>query len=476
MGKKVTTELFIERAKKIHGNKYVYARAVYVSAKEPIIITCPKKGHGDWPSTASNHLHKTHPRGCPSCGGSMSYTFKTFVQQAKKVHSDSFDYPQQELNNVKTKITVICKRNRHVRQQTADSHLSGHGCKKCADIDNAAKKLVSERDINKRLQVLCKGSIGKVQLVVGSYVGMNKKAAIVCSEHGLQEERLMTTTLSGGHPCLDCAQTRHFSGYSSASAKVVLEKYFENKYHIAKFVYEGKQTPVTLSCKKHGTWTIQFSSYTTSKGCPNCLIKENIASRSKGLRRSAEATKTKRFKAWLRVCKNFHKDKYDYGNVTYVNQKTEVQIGCPYHGDIWQTPDTHKRSGCRYCADEELGGLYSQKYFLKYPERKRWPAALYYLKFSFKNHEWYKAGVTVSTLKNRFGLALAQGVSFEIINLQHTDLFSAWKSETVIQSKHGDKFRETKMLQLLDASYLRLGHSECFSKKLPLKITKQFFE
>ena len=475
MSKRISTELFLQRARRIHGDKYNYGRAVYLTAKEPIIITCPKKGHGDWPTTASNHLHKTHPRGCPSCGGSLPYTFETFVTQAMKVHGNSFEYPMQELINARTKITVICKRSGHVRRQTPDSHLSGNGCKQCADIDRAASQLMAERDVNKRLQILCRGSGSKVKLVSGSFRGMNKKAAVECSKHDLQAPRVMTSMLSGGHPCLDCAQTRHFVGYTSTSAKFVLERHFENKYQIVKFKYEGKKTPITLICKKHGKWTIQFSSYPRSRGCPDCLITENIKARSKGLQRKADETKDKRFNAWLRACKGFHKDKYDYSQVIYADQKTKVQIGCPYHGDIWQTPDTHKKSGCRYCADEELGGLYSEKYFQSYPERKSWPAILYYLKFSFEDHEWYKIGVTSSKLKNRFGSALAKGVSFEVLNLKHTSLLSAWKNEVAIQSRHGDKFRESKMPQLLDASYLRLGQSECFSKKLPLKMIKQIF-
>lgn len=472
----MTTKLFVERARQIHGKKYNYARAVYVSAKEPITITCPKKGHGDWSSTPSNHLHKTNPRGCPSCGGSLPYTFDTFVNQARKVHGNSFEYPVQEFTNARTKITVICKRRGHVRQQTPDSHLSGNGCKTCANIDQGERQLVSIRDVNKRLQILCEGGGSKVKLVNGSYRGMNKKAAIECSSHGLQAPRIMTTMLSGGHPCLDCAETRHYAGYTSASAKQRLKKHFGDKYQIVEFSYQGKKTAVTLICEKHGKWTIQFQSYLKSRGCSYCFTKENVEARSKGLRRKANETRAKRFDAWLEYCQSFHKDKYDYSEVIYLDQKTRVQIGCPYHGDIWQTPDTHKTAGCRYCADEDLGGLYSEKYFQNHPERKSWPASLYYLKFTFHDLRWYKVGVTKSKLKTRFGSALAQGISFEILGLRHTDLFSAWESEKSIQSKHGDKYRETKMPELLNSGKLRLGQTECFNKKLPPRLVKQFFE
>jgi hypothetical protein len=64
---KVTTEVFISRARAIHGNKYDYSRAKYTAAKQNVIIGCPV--HGWFEQTPSNHTHKTYPKGCPKCGG-----------------------------------------------------------------------------------------------------------------------------------------------------------------------------------------------------------------------------------------------------------------------------------------------------------------------------------------------------------------------------------------------------------------------
>ena len=38
--KKLTTEEFIERARKIHGNKYDYSKVNYVNAKTKVCIIC----------------------------------------------------------------------------------------------------------------------------------------------------------------------------------------------------------------------------------------------------------------------------------------------------------------------------------------------------------------------------------------------------------------------------------------------------
>ena len=44
MSKRLTTEEFIEKARKIHGDKYDYSKVEYKSATEKVIIICPIHG------------------------------------------------------------------------------------------------------------------------------------------------------------------------------------------------------------------------------------------------------------------------------------------------------------------------------------------------------------------------------------------------------------------------------------------------
>lgn len=59
------TETFIEKARKIHSDKYLYFKTKWVGAKEDVIITCKK--HGDFRQTPNNHLSGY---GCPYCNNS----------------------------------------------------------------------------------------------------------------------------------------------------------------------------------------------------------------------------------------------------------------------------------------------------------------------------------------------------------------------------------------------------------------------
>jgi hypothetical protein len=48
----------------------------------------------------------------------------------------------------------------------------------------------------------------------------------------------------------------------------------------------------------------------------------------------------------------FHGNKYIYLKSTYVNSRTKICIICPTHGEFYQLPNVHYRSGCLACGHE----------------------------------------------------------------------------------------------------------------------------
>ena len=59
-------KVFIEKAIKIHGNKYDYTKVKYLSSKDKVTITCSI--HGDFEQNPINHINNKH--GCPICNKS----------------------------------------------------------------------------------------------------------------------------------------------------------------------------------------------------------------------------------------------------------------------------------------------------------------------------------------------------------------------------------------------------------------------
>ena len=124
-------EMFKERAAKIHNNKYIYEKTVYLSANKKVIITCPV--HGDFLQTPRSH---TSGAGCPVCGKDLNviskrYTTEGFIEAARKVHGDKYDYSRvQYSKNGSAKVLIGCPKHGYFLQQPY-AHLAGCGCPKC---------------------------------------------------------------------------------------------------------------------------------------------------------------------------------------------------------------------------------------------------------------------------------------------------------------------------------------------------------
>lgn len=118
--------IFIEKAKIIHGNKYNYDKIDYINNYTKICIIC--KIHGSFFQTPGNHLSG---RGCKICGIQKNTSYATeFIKKANKIHKNQYDYSKVIYINSKTKINIICKIHGQFNQSPSN-HLANHGCGKC---------------------------------------------------------------------------------------------------------------------------------------------------------------------------------------------------------------------------------------------------------------------------------------------------------------------------------------------------------
>lgn len=121
-----TTEEFIEKVKEIHGDVYDYSKTVFVKRNDKITIICKK--HGEFLQIAANHLNGS---GCGICANRFKYTTEQFIEKAKVVHGDKFDYSDVEYKNANTKVKIFCKGCNETFEQVPSSHLYGNGCINC---------------------------------------------------------------------------------------------------------------------------------------------------------------------------------------------------------------------------------------------------------------------------------------------------------------------------------------------------------
>lgn len=181
------TDKFIEKANNIHGNKYDYSKTHYINNETKICIICPV--HGEFYQTPHNHTKSNNPTGCPKCGTNNSVNKRkgdgnNFIEKAKNIHGNKYDYSMVEYANNKTKVRIICPIHGEF-QQKPNNHLNGQGCPFCGsnkaiELNKANKSLSLEDFINKS-----KDAHGdKYDYSKSSYVNYSTKICIICPEHG----------------------------------------------------------------------------------------------------------------------------------------------------------------------------------------------------------------------------------------------------------------------------------------------------
>ena len=101
--RKVTTEEFIKKAIEIHGDKYDYSKVKYENAKTKICIICPI--HGEFWQTPDLHLQG---HGCNLCNGKIQISKDEFVKRANLIHNNKYDYSKTNYINYHTKVCIVC--------------------------------------------------------------------------------------------------------------------------------------------------------------------------------------------------------------------------------------------------------------------------------------------------------------------------------------------------------------------------------
>ena len=141
--KKRTTEEFIKEAKKINNN-YDYSRVRYINNSTKIEIVCLK--HGSFFVPPRDFLN--FKSCCPKCrynnvAFKLSSTTEEFIEKAKLIHGNKYDYSLVNYKNNHSKIKIICPIH-GVFEQIPNSHLNGSSCPKCKNSrgeENIAKYL-----------------------------------------------------------------------------------------------------------------------------------------------------------------------------------------------------------------------------------------------------------------------------------------------------------------------------------------------
>lgn len=196
MPKKLTTQDFIEKAIKIHGNNYDYSLVEYKNCYTKIKIVCQK--HGIFEQSPDAHIYEN---GCSKCSGFHIHNEESFINKAIETHGNKYDYSLVVYENNKIKIKIICPIH-GIFEQRAGAHIASkhaHGCPKC---DNS-KKLTIEEFINKAIKI----HGNKYDYSNVEYISARNYVTIICPNHG-KFQQLAKVHINNHGGCPTCNESK----------------------------------------------------------------------------------------------------------------------------------------------------------------------------------------------------------------------------------------------------------------------------
>ena len=191
-----------------------------------------------------------------------------FIEKAKSIHSNKYDYSKVEYVNCDTKVCIICPEHGEFWQTPYVHNNLKCGCPKCGHIKtNNTKKLNKQQFILKARQIHgWKYDYSKVE-----YVNNHTKVCIICPEHG---EFLQTPSAHlNGQGCSKCFSNKKRVLYSFNKQQFIdkAREIHGDKYDYSKINYVNANTKVCIICPEHGEfWQTPYVHNNLKCGCPKC--------------------------------------------------------------------------------------------------------------------------------------------------------------------------------------------------------------
>lgn len=342
-------EAFLQKAYTVHKNEYDYSAVDFsiLLAKDKITIGCKKPGHPTFAQSPASHLHG---HGCPLCAARKITDSKTksldqFVEKAKKIHGDTYDYSDTVYKGSAERLTIKCKREGHPPFVCiATYHVQGQGCPICTKEESAAKQRLSFDEFLIRSKA--QHGNNTYDYSKSEYSGFHEPITIFCNKHNETFTQTAGSHMSG-KGCVKCGIERRTKLQTFTKDDFIKRAHevHGEKYDYSEVDYINSQTKVLIHCKKHGLFSQVPNSHLHGYGCNKCAIERNAdrcrLEQSEFLKRAFEK----------------HGDTYDYSDTHYVSQMEKLKINCrKCLNSFWQLPSNHVRLGfgCPYCAGNAI--------------------------------------------------------------------------------------------------------------------------
>ena len=270
----------IARFKEKHGDKYDYSKVNYTRMRDKVEIICHK--HGSFFQEPHSHLKGY---GCPKCALEQRSikrrdTTESYIEKAKMVHGDKYDYSKVEYKSSQEKICVICKKHGEFFVRPNDHINSKRGCPMCYDEKRGATQKMTKEEFIDKANIIHDNAYDYSKV---DYINSKTKVCIICPEHG--EFYQEPSSHLSGRKCPECAKL-----ISASKRRLTTNEFIEkaksvhgDRYDYSETEYYGIYEPISVRCYTHGIFKQIASYHLSGNGCQQCAQEMTDSSSEKEL-------------------------------------------------------------------------------------------------------------------------------------------------------------------------------------------------
>lgn len=264
--------------------------------------------------------------------------YAIFLERAKAVHGDRYNYGDLTDRDAKGRVKIICPDHGDFWQYRSN-HLSGSGCKPCA----LSSRTTTVAEFIERSQAAHGAEVYDYSQVE-QFRTTRDKVTIICSTHG--EFSQIARDHMRGVGCAQCAIDSSRKSFAEFVAQA--RRTHGDTYEYVESSWRVERGWIAIVCHRHGEFLQRQWNHIVGDGCPPC-----------GLER-----RTWGFSGFLERASSVHGDTYSYIEESYLNSGERISIICSEHGGFQQFVGNHLNGqGCPRCfgttsqAEKRFGEL-----------------------------------------------------------------------------------------------------------------------
>ena len=273
-------------------------------------------------------------------------TTEQFIEKAREVHGDKYDYSLVEYISGITKVKIICPLHGEFEQMPCSHGNQGNGCKYCF----RERKFSNTEQFTEKAK---KVHGEKYDYSLVEYVDNKSKVKIICPEHGEFSQKPSNHNMGSG--CKQCAIIERAISISLNTEQFIkkAKQVHGDKYDYSLVEYTHTHAKVKIICPLHGEFEQMPSAHCNGHGCKKCNKGGwrfsdwyNCAKRSKHF---------DSFKIYFIKCYDEDEVFYKIGN-TYNKIDRRFESRLPYQYEVLNTKevsDINDREGARMIYDME---------------------------------------------------------------------------------------------------------------------------